>query len=366
MGNDMKLEAGGKFTDLRFDNDVRLESRESQQAWIVDPEFTSLFRLREKVAGLYATFSTKLGPQTELKAGVRYEYTDTNLGSDEEPDVVDREYGSWFPSVFLTRKLTEHTSLNLSYSRRIQRPTIRQLAPWLIFSDPTTIQTGNPAVQPAFTDAVNLNYTFRSLHVGASYGLIHASIRRVPKVDQVTNRQLNISDNLDFEQVAGINISIPLHPATWWEVNSNLFSNYREINFKLEDLPVQLHNIEYGFNVQNTIRLPHRLTLEVSGNFNSPGYWGTAYWKATGSLDIGLEKNLGDKWGKLRFNATDLFMSTNWFGTTDQPEANLYVRSSFQFAERVFMLSWANTFGNKKVKSARKRKTGGEEEMQRI
>lgn len=366
MGDNGKVEAGGKFTNLNFDNDVRLESREPQQDWIVDPEFTALFRLREKVAGAYAILSGKLGAQTDLKAGIRYEYTDTNLGSDEEPNVVDRKYGSWFPSVFITRKLSETQSLNLSYSRRISRPTIRQLAPWLIFSDPTTIQTGNPAIQPAFTNALNLNYTVKSLHVGLSYSLTDEPQRFVAVVDPVTNRQLNQQDNLDNEKVAGVNVFFPLHPAAWWEVSNNLFANYREINFKLEELPVRVHNMEYGFNSMHSFNLPNGFSLEVSGNYQSPGYWGTAYWKATGSLDIGIEKNLGSQWGKLRFNATDLFQSTNWFGTIDQPEANLYVRYSYQFAERVFMISWTNTFGNKKVQSARKRKTGGEEELQRI
>ncbi|MCB0531939.1 MAG: outer membrane beta-barrel protein [Lewinellaceae bacterium] len=365
-GNIGKIETGGKFTSLVFDNDVRLESRETQQDWIVDPEFTALFRLREKVAGVYATFSGKLGTQIDLKAGIRYEYTDTNLGSDEEPDVVDRQYGSWFPTLFITRKLSETQSLNFSYSRRISRPTIRQLAPWLIFSDPSTIQTGNPAIQPAFTNALNLNYTIRSMHMGLSYSLTNEPMRYVARVDPVTNRQLNLQDNLDNEKVAGVNVFFPLHPTAWWEVSNNVFTNYREINFKLEDLPIRVHNMEYGFNSTHSFNLTNGFTLEVSGNFNSPGYWGTAYWKATGSLDIGIEKKLGNEWGKLRFAATDLFQSTNWFGTIDQAEVNSYVRYSYQFAERVFMLSWTNTFGNKKVQSARKRRTGGEEELQRI
>jgi hypothetical protein len=68
----------------------------------------------------------------------------------------------------------------------------------------------------------------------------------------------------------------------------------------------------------------------------------------------------------LRLNASDLFLSTNWFGTTYQPQINLQVNESFQFAERVIMLSWTNTFGNRKLKSSRQRQTGSTEEAQRI
>lgn len=365
-GKNLKLETGGKFTVLRFDNDVRVESREPPQDWQVIPDLTSLFRLDEKVAGAYFSFSAKINAKTDLKAGLRYEFTNTNLGSAEQPNVVDRAYGSWFPSVFVLRKLTENQELNLSYSRRITRPQINQLAPWLIFIDPTTLLGGNPGIQPSFTDALKLDYGFKSWRFSLSYSIENETITHVPVVDAQTNRQINRPDNLDRQRVAGANLYVPLHPAPWWEMQNNFFVNATAIDFELEGEKFRLQNVNYGFNTTQTFTLPRRFTLEISGNYYAPGYWGIAYWKATGSANVGLEKRFGDKWGKLRFSATDLFESTNWFGATRQPDINLLTDVSFQFAERTFLLSWTNTFGNKKLKSARERQTGAAEEMQRI
>ncbi len=366
MGSNAKLEAGGKFTSMRFDNDVRVDSREPGQDWLVISDLTSLFHLNEDVAGAYATFSSKINSKTDLKAGLRYEYTNTNLGSEEQPNVVDRQYGSWFPSVFLSRKLSEKQNLNASYSRRITRPSIRRLAPWLVFSDPTTLEGGNPALQASFTDALKLDYGFKSWQFGVSYSIEHGPMRFVPMVDPVTNKQVNSYENLQNEKVASASLSFPLHPTPWWEMQNNFFVNAREINFTLEGQDLQNRNVDYGFNTTQTFRLPQGFSLEISGNYDSPSYWGIAFWKATGSVNLGVEKNFGDKWGKLRFNASDLFMTTNWFGETRQPDINLLVKSSFQISERTFMLSWTNTFGNKKLKSARVRQTGSAEEMRRI
>ena len=361
-----KLETGGKVTSMRFDNDVRVDSLPAQKDWVVLPALTSLFHLDEDVLGAYATFSSSVNAKTDIKAGLRYEYTRTNLGSETQPNVVDRQYGSWFPSVFVTRKLTETQTLNLSYSRRISRPQIRNLAPWLIFSDPTTVEGGNPALQPSFTDAVKLDYGFKSWKFGLSYSVENAPMRFVPEVDPVTNRQINKFENLDNEKVIGATLFIPLHPIKGWQMQNNLFINSTELNLVLEGRKIQLTNINYGFNSTNTFTLPKGFSVEVSGNYMSPGYWGVAKWRATGSANIGVQKDLGEKWGKLRFSATDLFLSTNWYGVTNQPEINLLVTSSYQFAERTFMLTWTNTFGNKKVKSARERQTGSAEEMRRI
>ncbi len=366
LQKNFQLETGAKITSMRFDNDVRVDSLPPNQDWILLPELTSLFHLDEDVVGAYATFSGKINAKTDFKAGLRYEYTKTNLGSETQPNVVDRQYGSWFPSVYVTRKLSEVQSLNFSYSRRISRPQIRWLAPWLIFSDPTTVEGGNPALQASFTDALKLDYGFKSWKFGVAYSIENDPVRFVPSVNAETNRQVNTRQNVGDQKVASANLYFPFHPAKWWEMQNNLYANGTEINVELEGEKIQLRNVTYGFNSTHTFTLPRKFTIEVSGNYDSPSYWGVAKWQATGSANVGIQKDFGEKWGKLRFSASDLFLSTNWYGNTNQPEINLRVRQSYQMAERTFMLSWTNTFGNKKVKSARERQTGSAEEMRRI
>jgi len=366
INKNSQLELGGKITSMRFKNDVRVDSMPTQQDWITMEYLSSLFRLDESVWGTYATINTKIDGKTDLKAGLRFEHTRTNLGSETMPNVVNRRYGSWFPSVFLSRKISEKQSLNASYSRRIARPNITDLAPWLIFSDPTTLMGGNPALQPSFTDAVKLDYRFKTLNMGISYSITDEPIRFVPRVDPLSNRQLNQPENLDKEKVLSAFINVPFRPVKWWEMSNNIYLNSTEIFFQLEGKAFLIGNITYGFNSSQSFKLPKAFTLEVTGNFDSPGYWGIALWRATGSLNVGLEKNFGEKWGKLRFNASDLFLSSNWYGTADQPEINLLVKNSFQYAERTFMLSWSNTFGNRKLKSTRERQTGSAEEMRRL
>lgn len=362
----LNVEAGAKLTVLHFENDVKVDSLPAGGEWVLMPEYTSLFVLNENVSGAYTSFTAKLSSKTDLKGGLRYEYTNTNLGSKEMPNVVDRHYGSWFPSLFIGHKLSEIQNLHFSYSRRITRPQIRWLAPWLIFSDPTTLQGGNPAVQPSFTNTIAFDYGYKSIHFSVDYSLQDAPVAFVPVVDAKTNRQISRPQNLRNTKVWSANFSFPAHPGKWWDLQCNLYLNHTESNLTIDGRNIQLANVNYGYNVVNTIKLPHHFTLEISGNYNSPGYWGVAKWRATGAANIGIQKDFGEKWGKLRLNASDLFLSTNWFGTTNQPEINLRVNQSFQFAERVVMLSWTNSFGNRKLKSSRERQTGATEEAQRI
>lgn len=366
FSEDSKLEAGGKITSLRFDNDVRVDSLPANQDWMTLSYLSSIYHLNEDVAGVYATYSTKLGPKMDIKAGLRYEYTMTNLGSDLEANIVDRKYGSLFPTLYLSRKITEKQNINLSYSRRITRPQIRWLAPWLIFSDPTTMEGGNPAVQASFTDALRLDYGLKSWKLGVEYNQENNPARFVPDVDQQTNRQVNRVANLGKQRMVIMSLFVPFHPFKWWDMQNNIFGAHSEIDLTLEGKDLTLSNQFIGFNSTQTFTLPKNWSMEVSGNFLSPGYWGVAKWKSTGQLNIGVQKDLGNKWGKLRLAAIDLFESSNWVGITDQPEVNLKVRQAFRQAERTYMLTWTNTFGNSKLKSARQRSTGSEEEMRRL
>jgi hypothetical protein len=191
-------------------------------------------------------------------------------------------------------------------------------------------------------------------------------MRAFPSVDRVRNRQFNAFQNFDLETVFNANVYKAFQPVTWWNLSANGNLNYVQLNLTKEGEALEIKNLNYGFGLNNSFNLPQKFTLEITGNYDAPSYWGIAKWRATGSLNIALEKNMGDKWGKIRLAATDLFLSTNWFGVADQPEIQLLVESSYQCAERTFMLSWTNTFGNKKLKSARNRQTGAAEEMKRL
>ena len=366
FGPKVQFEAGVKGASSRFDNDVRVEEQQDQENWIADPALTSHFKLREDIGAAYSTISVKLNAKTDVKVGMRYEYTSTNLGSVQQPDVVDRRYGSWFPSAYLSRTISEHQSANLSYSRRIMRPGFTQLAPYLIFYDPTTLEGGNPALQPSFTNSVKFDYRIKSWQFSVEYSKEDESIRDIPVIDHVKNTQFNRPENVGNSEGFFASIFFQVHPAKWWDMQNNLFGVNQRTNFQYEGTSLKLKNVFFGVNSTQSFTLPKAFSVEVSANFFSPGYWGVYKWNPNGNLSIGIQKKLSEKWGTLNLNVNDVFLTNNWFGTADQPELNLLIKSSYQQTERTFMLTWSNKFGNNKLKDRRRRATGAADEMRRL
>jgi len=225
---------------------------------------------------------------------------------------------------------------------------------------------GNPALQPSFTNAYKLDYSYNSVKLGISYNTEDFPISFIPTVDAASNKQINGFQNLERTNGANAYVYVPLHPTKWWDMTNTVIVNWSETIFKLEGKDVSVGNVNYGFNTNNNIKLSKTFSMEVGAGYNAPSYFGVARWRATHFVNVGIQKDFGEKWGKLRFNVSDIFLGSNWYGLTDQKEYNLLVDVSFQFTERTFMLSWSNTFGSQKLKSSRNRQTGAAEELKRI
>lgn len=65
---------------------------------------------------------------------------------------------SFFPSLFLSQKLANKQELQLSYTRRINRPNFFQLIPYTDRTDKLNIMQGNPDLKPEFTNSLELSY----------------------------------------------------------------------------------------------------------------------------------------------------------------------------------------------------------------
>lgn len=118
------------------------------------------FNYKENVNAAYVNYQRQLNAQWSLQAGVRLEHTNsrgvlTRADGVVQPDnTVKRNYIDFFPSTALTYNINKNNSLNLTYSRRIDRPTYQDLNPFENKLDELTYQKGNAFLQPQYTDNI--------------------------------------------------------------------------------------------------------------------------------------------------------------------------------------------------------------------
>ena len=65
----------------------------------MDLKFSGISKLDETVMSSYFSFESNLSDVLDLKTGLRYEHTDSNV-SNLVSALVDRNYGNFFPNIF--------------------------------------------------------------------------------------------------------------------------------------------------------------------------------------------------------------------------------------------------------------------------
>ncbi len=363
----VKMEAGFKTTFSRFTNDVGIFDLIAG-VWGPRPELTQNYRLLEDITAAYTSFSFDLKNDFSMIAGLRYEYTKSNLSTAEEKDIVDRKYGNFFPNLILSKEINENNTIQFAYSRRITRPAYTQLAPFQIFFDPFTFVAGNPALQPAITDAVKLEYKFKTYFFSLQYSYDDNAIARfVPIIDAETNESFTTSINMDYKNTVSFLATLPFYIGNWWEMQNNLIVSWQELNFDYTGEAVTFSQKSFTFNTTQIFKLPKNFTIEISGFYNSPQYsWGVTKVDAFGKVNLGIQKKFGKNNTTLRLTVDDVFKTGNRYFSIYLPEQNIDSKSYLEFSQTVVKITFSQRFGNNKLKSNRQRATGSEEERRRV
>ncbi|MCB0555728.1 MAG: TonB-dependent receptor family protein [Phaeodactylibacter sp.] len=362
----IKMEAGLKGTISRFDNDVTV-SRIENGVPENDPNLTAKYKLEESIGAAYTAFDLKLDDKSDLKLGLRYEYTNSNLGTEEQANIVDRQYGNFFPSAFLTRTFNDQNSANISYSRRITRPTFNDMAPFVIFVDPYTFFSGNAALQPSISNNVKVDYRFKTALFSVQYTVEDSAIARFQtRIIEGTNQQLIASENMKNRKTAAFTIAFPIKVTNWWRMQNNLIGSWQQVNAYLDGAPLQISTKNLRATWINMFTLPHDFSAELVGFYQTKGLFGTAEFLPIGALNFGIQKKFRGNAGTLRFGIDDILNSIKWRGESNFPEYNLVSKFEADFSQRTFKLTYSRNFGNKELKGSRQRQTGSEEERGRV
>jgi outer membrane receptor protein involved in Fe transport len=229
------------------------------------------------VYAAYATYSNQLksfGYQLGLRAESS-NYEATLLKTSENFD-INFPVGL-FPSVFLSEKITEDQSLQLNYSRRINRPNFFQLTPFTDSSDRLNPSKGNPGLKPEFTNSMELSYekTFKNKdNFLASVYYKHTTdlITRYQVSSKGSSNEniiLNTYINANSSYVTGLELTSRNKLTKWWELTSNL--NLYTSDVKIDDptQPDQPRLTSWFGKLNNSFKLPKNITIQLSGDYQS-------------------------------------------------------------------------------------------------
>ncbi|MEM9835110.1 MAG: TonB-dependent receptor [Bacteroidota bacterium] len=155
----VKMETGVKSVIRRIDSDYRTLVKENDEADFVESaDLTDFFSYDQDVYAGFLSFNLNFGKKWGLVAGARYEHTEIRGDFRSENPSFQNDYDNLLPSIILSRKLSNFSSLKWSYTQRIQRPSLFFVNPFTAISDPNNLQVGNPDLAPEVVDQYEMSY----------------------------------------------------------------------------------------------------------------------------------------------------------------------------------------------------------------
>lgn len=359
----MALSFGGKATVTDIDNENAYQNY-SNGEWDKIPGLGFNYKYSEKIYAGFVNFSgSAVG--IEYKLGLRGENSDISgtLTGGGQDTIVKRNYFNLFPAIFLKKNLNkdESSALTLSYNRRIKRPSYFELNPYKYFIDNYTVQTGNPFLNPQFTDAVELGYIFKSqYYIGLSYSHTKDVINQVIENDPALKQMTILRKNTGRNTVYTGTFSIPVKITAWWNTSNNLLLTYTESVAP----EFSIKKGSFVLQTEQDISLTNGFGINLNGFYTPKVVTGNIVTGRIASIDLGIQKKLMKNKLTAKASISDIFYTNNFKATSYYNESVIRIRQKEQ--SRVFSLSLVYSFKLGKAFKSKETKSSNAEEKSRL
>jgi hypothetical protein len=367
LGKGWRLEAGVKGDRTRTRSGSGIESL-VEGNWVVSAAGRNAIRMQEEIGAGYAGVQGVLGETLTLELGLRYEYSDTRLNDAVTgAPIVRRRLGVLFPNWVLTRKAGESGQWQLSFSRRITRPSYKDLSSFVAYNDPFSVFTGNPLLRPTISTNLKAGYSWKGYMAALVAGRDDNPIVRGAVTPQQGSTLVYIRpENLDYQNNLGLEMTLLFNVGNWWTMSYTFNGGWRQYRVGYLRVPFGKTWFGYQLNFQQNFRLPARFSAEVSGWYRGITYDGVNIGRPAGEINLGVKKEVGK--GTLQFTVTDLLRMQNYKGDLggagkDDFDTRSYI--SWNAESRSFpilRLAYSRSFGSAGRPASRAERAGEEKE----
>lgn len=380
LGEDSKLETGyrtiiRKSFDTQFSDTLDVLNGQ----YFPDYSISNDFDMNSNVHALYVNFQNKLSDKIGYQVGLRAEQSDLkttyfakdpSLPEDERAVEGGPDFFRLYPSVFLTYAVGgDGDKIQLSYTRRVQRPRGWQVNPFPDVSDEMNRRQGNPNLLPEDIHATEISfakfYDKWNFVTSAYYRRMNDVMQ--PYIYDVDDQSVTYSrwENLTSANVGGLELISKVNIAKWWDLtwNGNFFYNKFEGNsdFKIQER----EGFNWNTNVNTNLRFTGNLSMQVRADYFAPRIMAQGKSKYMTGVDVALKQDFWNKKASVALNVRDLLDTRRFGANTYTPQ----IQSSFEhrWMKRMFNLSFSYRFGiqdtNNKNKKRQDNETPSMDEM---
>ena len=272
-----KFELGGKRTETKRKNILFAEDFNNGE-WIENSRSSQL-NYDEVINAGYANLSKKFKDKHFVKAGVRMENTELYRLDVLLLDTLSKNYTDWFPSFFYSYDLPNGGSLSANYSRRVRRPSFRDLNSIIRKINDFRYMIGNPDLEPEYIDQYEVIFQKKKHTVSAYYNIYNNAMNGVYYLeDGIAFYQ---RQNRGYQTQYGLEYNISGDVTDWLSFRQNVRLYHRK--FTTEEGIDMFQQTSFDLQFSSNIKIDETTGIDISARYWSkradafyeaiPFYW---------------------------------------------------------------------------------------------
>ncbi|NVO20221.1 MAG: TonB-dependent receptor [Bacteroidetes bacterium] len=314
-----RIEAGYKaaIRDMKMRYDYS-NFNDSTGSFVTREDLKNHYDYKDQIYAIYGLYGNSIG-EFEYQAGLRFEQVWTRSKVALDNKEYNSSYSSFYPSLHTQYKLGNEWELQFSYSRRVERPSPRELNPYIDYSDSLNIETGNPALKPEYSNSIELGvekyWDKSSLSSSLFYDNTHNSVEDISRIGS-NNITITMPMNIGKNQSYGVELVGSSNPAKWIRINANL-SVFREITGAIPDQNIPgSDRISWSSKLNTTFNPWKDGTLQLIANYSSPTRSSQEFHKEQYYADASFRQDFLKNKLSLTLRLTDIFNTRKFSETT--------------------------------------------------
>ncbi|WP_295653615.1 outer membrane beta-barrel family protein [uncultured Mucilaginibacter sp.] len=371
VNDKFKIESGGKTIIRRissvFDNYNGLSNGADltpPSAFTHNDTTSNKYDYNQNVYAAYTVLTFTLPKAYALQLGARVENTQINgapTSAIQSIPPFSNSYTTFIPTMAVSKTIGNQT-FKLTYTKRIQRPSLTYLNPFVNESNGTSESKGNPQLQPEISQYAELNY---STFIGASvinistyYKYTNNLIEGILYPITVNNKPatLTLYQNVGSNSSWGASFFGSINPIKILTIRGSINAYTYDPTPNGVFFSYQTDNntyISYNAFLSGSVSLKNGFSAESFVILNSPKHSIQGVTPSFSLWIVGLKKEFWNKQASLGLNTFDPFTENKAFNSTIQATANGKPFTQYSYTEfpfRSFGISFSYHFG--KVKFA--------------
>lgn len=336
-----KIETGAKFATYNNTASVAYYNNMHSNL-LLDSTRSNDFNYTEGNLAAYYSMESELSQKWSAKAGLRYEYTMMNGYSPTLNQRNKRNYGGLFPTAYLVYKANRDNTLSINYSRRINRPSLNSLNPFVYYTNIYTSIAGNPSLLSSFSNNFELNYLYKGLFSFTAFTQ-HTS-NQISSVTKVDGPFISgIRGNFMTQDNLGAYASFNKVLFKWWETSNSASFFYSSATSTVADIHDQ-SGLSASFSVNNSFNVNKILSFFAYYGQNLPSTNGNTFTYAQRNFRTGA---------RLKLLNNNLIISPTYFRGSipkyDTRYSTFVQTDKMDYNYNLFYASFTYLFGRTKV-----------------